>query len=68
MIKNLIISFVFIFSVSTESQEAINQWVFNALERAQLNVDNGNLEAAEKIYYDYASVLIQANHMIILYY
>jgi tetratricopeptide (TPR) repeat protein len=55
MIKNLLISFIFIFSVSTESQEAINQWVFNALERAQLNVDKGNLEAAEKIYYDYAS-------------
>ena len=43
MIKNLLISFIFIFSVSTESQEAINQWVFNALERAQLNVDKGNL-------------------------
>jgi len=55
MIKNLLISFIFIFSVSAESQEAINQWVFNALERAQLNVDKGNLEAAEKIYYDYAS-------------
>ena len=55
MIKNLLISFVFIFSVSIESEEAINQWVFNALERAQLNVDKGNLEAAEKIYYDYAS-------------
>ena len=42
------------FNVSAADQ-AITQWVYNTLERAQANLDKGNLEAAERIYYDYAN-------------
>jgi len=39
MIKRSIIFFTLILSVTLHSQEAIQQWVYNTLERAQLNVD-----------------------------
>ena len=42
------------FNVSA-AEQAITQWVYNTLERAQANLDKGNLEAAERIYYDYAN-------------
>ena len=42
------------FSISS-AEQAITQWVYNTLERAQANLDKGNLEAAERIYYDYAN-------------
>ena len=69
MIKRSIIFFTLILSVTLHSQEAIQQWVYNTLERAQLNVDKGNLEAAEKIYYDYATSTYSSksyDHFVIL--
>ena len=55
MIKRLLLLFlVSSFHVYSEEQ-AITQWVYNTLERAQANIDKGNLEAAEKIYYDYSN-------------
>ena len=55
MIKKILSSFLF-FSLSiSAADQAITQWVYNTLERAQANLDKGNLEAAEKIYYDYAN-------------
>jgi len=69
MIKSIIFVFTLLFSLSLSSQEAIQQWVYNTLERAQLNVDNGNFEAAEKIYYDYATSSYSSNsydHFVIL--
>jgi predicted negative regulator of RcsB-dependent stress response len=69
MIKSIILVFTLLFSLSLSSQEAIQQWVYNTLERAQLNVDNGNFEAAEKIYYDYATSSYSSNsydHFVIL--
>jgi predicted Zn-dependent protease len=69
MIKSIILAFTLLFSLSLSSQEAIQQWVYNTLERAQLNVDNGNFEAAEKIYYDYATSSYSSNsydHFVIL--
>ena len=69
MIKRLVILFTVILSVNVQSQEAIQQWVYNTLERAQLNVDKGNLEAAEKIYYDYATSTYSSksyDHFVIL--
>jgi predicted negative regulator of RcsB-dependent stress response len=54
MMKKLLFIFVFVFSTFAFAQEAIQQWVYNMLERAQLNIDNGNLEQAEKTYKDYA--------------
>jgi len=48
MMKKLLFIFVFVFSTFAFAQEAIQQWVYNMLERAQLNIDNGNLEQAEK--------------------
>lgn len=35
--------------------QAITQWVYNSLERAQANIDKGNYEAARTIYYDLAN-------------
>ena len=43
MIKNLFIVFIFLFSTSVSSQDAIQQWVYNMLERAQIKVDKGDL-------------------------
>ena len=58
MIKK-ILSLALVFSLSVSAAEqAITQWVYNTLERAQANLDKGNLEAAERIYYDYALSLI----------
>ena len=54
MIKNLFIVFIFLFSTSVSSQDAIQQWVYNMLERAQIKVDKGDLVGAEKTYKDYA--------------
>ena len=55
MIKK-ILSLALVFSLSVSAAEqAITQWVYNTLERAQANLDKGNLEAAERIYYDYAN-------------
>ena len=55
MIKK-IFSLVLIFSLSISAgEQAITQWVYNTLERAQANLDKGNLQAAEKIYYDNAN-------------
>ena len=54
MMKKLLFISVFTFSTLSFSQEAIQQWVYNMLERAQLNIDNGNLEQAEKTYKDYS--------------
>ena len=55
MIKK-ILSLVLVFSLSiSAAEQAITQWVYNTLERAQANLDKGNLEAAERIYYDYAN-------------
>ena len=42
------------FNVSA-AEQAITQWVYNTLERAQANLDKGNVEAAERIYYDYSN-------------
>ena len=50
MIKNIFFTFILFLSISATSQEAIQQWVYNMLERAQINVDKGNLEEAEKTY------------------
>ena len=50
MIKNIFLTFILFLSISISSQEAIQQWVYNMLERAQINVDKGNLEDAEKTY------------------
>lgn len=69
MMKKLLFIFVFILSTFTYSQEAIQQWVYNMLERAQLNVDNGNIEQAEKTYKDYADRSYSSNsydHFVIL--
>ena len=69
MMKKLLFVFVFIFSTFSYSQEAIQQWVYNMLERAQLNVDNGNIEQAEKTYKDYADRSYSSNsydHFVIL--
>jgi len=69
MMKKLLFVFVFIFSTFSYSQEAIQQWVYNMLERAQLNVDNGNIEQAEKTYRDYADRSYSSNsydHFVIL--
>ena len=54
MIKNLFIVFIFLFSITISSQEAIQQWVYNMLERVQLNIDKGNVVDAEKTYKRYA--------------
>ena len=55
MIKK-ILSLALVFSLSlSAAEQAITQWVYNTLERAQANLDKGNLEAAERIYYDYAN-------------
>lgn len=46
MIKK-ILSLVLILSLSSSADEqAITQWVYNTLERAQANIDRGNLAAA----------------------
>ena len=37
------------------NDQAITQWVYNSLERAQANIDKGNYEAARTIYYDLAN-------------
>jgi len=54
MIKNLFIVFIFLFSTTISSQEAIQQWVYNMLERVQLNIDKGNVVDADKTYKRYA--------------
>ena len=54
MKKLLFLILVASFNVSS-AEQAITQWVYNTLERAQANLDKGNIEAAEKIYYDYAN-------------
>lgn len=41
-------------NIAAEDQ-AITQWVYNALERAQANIDKGNYDAAERLYYDLAN-------------
>ena len=50
------------FNISA-SDEGIQQWVYNTLERAQANLDKGNIEAAEKIYYDYANDTLSLIHI-----
>ena len=69
MIKNFLLVFVFIWSTQVLSQEAIQQWVYNMLERAQMNIDNGNIEQAEKTYKDYADRSYSSNsydHFVVL--
>jgi len=69
MMKNLLLVFVFIMSTQIASQEAIQQWVYNMLERAQMNIDNGNTEQAEKTYKDYADRSYSSNsydHFVVL--
>ena len=45
MIKK-ILSLALVFSLSlSAAEQAITQWVYNTLERAQANLDKGNLEA-----------------------
>lgn len=69
MMKKLLFIFVFVFSTFAFAQEAIQQWVYNMLERAQLNIDNGNLEQAEKTYKDYADRSYSSNsydHFVVL--
>lgn len=69
MMKNLLLVFVFIMSTQITSQEAIQQWVYNMLERAQMNIDNGNTEQAEKTYKDYADRSYSSNsydHFVVL--
>ena len=69
MIKNFLLVFVFIWSTQVLSQEAIQQWVYNMLERAQMNIDNGNTEQAEKTYKDYADRSYSSNsydHFVVL--
>tara|TARA_B100000963_G_scaffold234377_1_gene204765 strand:- start:1400 stop:2617 length:1218 start_codon:yes stop_codon:yes gene_type:complete len=53
--KTLLSLSLFLSLSVTAADQAITQWVYNTLERAQANIDKGNLEAAEKIYYDYAN-------------
>ena len=69
MIKKLFFSAVLFFCISLSSQEAIQQWVYNMLERAQINVDKGNLEQAEKSYKENADGSYSNNsydHFVIL--
>ena len=55
MMKRFLLLFLIAsFNVSA-AEQAITQWVYNTLERAQANLDKGNIEAAERIYYDYAN-------------
>jgi len=54
MKKFLLLILIVSFNISS-AEQAITQWVYNTLERAQANLDKGNLEAAERIYYDYAN-------------
>ena len=54
MKKFLFLILIVSFNVSA-AEQAITQWVYNTLERAQANLDKGNIEAAERIYYDYAN-------------
>ena len=42
-------------NIAAEDQ-AITQWVYNALERAQANIDKGNY-GLERLYYDLANDL-----------
>ena len=51
MKKFLLLILIVSFNISS-AEQAITQWVYNTLERAQANLDKGNLEAAERIYYD----------------
>ena len=57
MKKLLFLILVASFNVSS-AEQAITQWVYNTLERAQANLDKGNIEAAEKIYYDLSLIHI----------
>jgi hypothetical protein len=69
MIKKLFLSAVLFSCISLSSQEAIQQWVYNMLERAQINVDKGNLEQAEKSYKENADGSYSNNsydHFVIL--
>ena len=54
MKRFLLLFLIASFNVSA-AEQAITQWVYNTLERAQANLDKGNIEAAERIYYDYAN-------------
>ena len=54
MKRFLLLILIVSFSVSA-SEQAITQYVYNTLERAQANLDKGNIEAAEQIYYDNAN-------------
>lgn len=55
MMKKILFICAFLVSTFTYSQEAIQQYVYNLLERAQTNIDKGNLEQADKIYRDYVN-------------
>ena len=55
------------FNISA-SDEGIQQWVYNTLERAQANLDKGNIEAAEKFIMTTLMIPGHQDHMIILYF
>lgn len=54
MKKFLVLFLVASFNISA-ADEGITQWAYNTLQRAQAYIDNGNIEAAEKVYYDWAT-------------
>ena len=62
MKKFLLLILIVSFNISS-AEQAITQWVYNTLERAQANLDKGNLEAAERIYYDYANDTLSLIHI-----
>ena len=52
MIKKILLILIILTAKPLLAQEAIQQWVYNMLERAQANIDKGNIEQAEKTYKD----------------
>ena len=54
--KKFFLFFLFLIQINiTAEDQAIQGWVYNYLERAQANIDNGNIEAAERLYYELAN-------------
>ena len=53
------------FNVSA-AEQAITQWVYNTLERAQANLDKGNVEAEKEFIMTTRMIHGHQGHMIIL--
>ncbi len=69
MIKKILLILIILTAKPLLAQEAIQQWVYNMLERAQANIDKGNIEQAEKTYKDYVDDSYSSNsydHFVIL--